>query len=177
MAHQEQNTFFRGVKEMYPQYFYDTKVIEIGSLNINGTVRTLFDEPKEYIGLDLGEGPDVDIVCPGQDYQGEDNYFDVSISAECFEHNPYWLETMINMYRITKPDGLIAFTCASQGRAEHGTVRTSPEDSPFNYESDYYRNLNAEDFDDFIKDYKFKDFKFEYNPKTCDLYFWGIKPI
>ena len=42
MAHPEQKAFFSQLKLLYPQYFERAKVGEVGSLNINGTVRSFF---------------------------------------------------------------------------------------------------------------------------------------
>lgn len=173
MAHSEQRVFFETVKSLYPQFFSNVSVIEIGSLNINGTVRDFYNA-NMYIGVDVDEGKDVDIVEQGQDVKFPDRYFDVAVSAECFEHNPYWKETFANMYRMASK--FVIFTCASEGRPEHGTTRTTPADSPFTVNWDYYRNLNEKDFREFFNfDMMFFKHSFIYNPQSCDLYFWGIK--
>jgi len=63
-------------------------------------------------------------------------------------------------------------TCASTGRAEHGTHDHHAGDSPAT--NDYYRNLTEADFRAaFTMDDLFEDYGFEYNPTSCDLYFWG----
>ena len=173
MAHSEQRVFFETVKSFYPQFFSNVSVIEIGSLNINGTVRDFYNA-NMYIGVDVDEGKDVDIVEQGQDVKFPDRYFDVAVSAECFEHNPYWKETFANMYRMASK--FVIFTCASEGRPEHGTTRTTPADSPFTVNWDYYRNLNEKDFrEQFNFDRMFFRYSFIYNPQSYDLYFWGIK--
>jgi hypothetical protein len=38
------------------------KVLEFGSRNINGSVRPLFPYASEFVGVDLVDGPDVDVV-------------------------------------------------------------------------------------------------------------------
>jgi hypothetical protein len=71
----------------------------------------------------------------------------------------------------------VVFTCASTGRAEHGTSRTTPADSPFTVEWDYYRNLDETDF---LENYDFSVFdfyRFVYNSDSCDLYFVGVLPV
>lgn len=174
MAHKEQRDFIQKTKDHFPEFFSNVNVIEIGSLNINGTVRDFFKTPHSYWGIDLIEGKDVDIVCPGKDLRLENNSVDVVISTECFEHDKDWKETFQNMVRMCKPGGLVLFTCASTGRHEHGTTRTSPEDSPAT--TDYYENRTKEDFESsFPINEMFSKHLFEYNPVTCDLYFWGIK--
>ena len=173
MAHSEQRVFFETVKSFYPQFFNNVSVIEIGSLDINGTVRDFYNATK-YIGVDVGEGKGVDIVAEGQDIDFDDRSFDIAVSAECFEHNPHWKQTFANMYRMASK--FVIFTCASDGRPEHGTTRTSPADSPFTVNWDYYRNLNEKDFrEQFNFDTMFFQHSFTYNPQSYDLYFWGIK--
>lgn len=173
MAHPEQRVFFEQTKERFPQYFKDVYVLEVGSLNINGTVRDFFDA-AHYLGVDVAEGQGVDLVSAGQDLKFPDNWFDVAVSAECFEHNPQWLETFINMHRMASK--FVIFTCASEGRPEHGTSRTTPEDSPFTLEWDYYRNLTEQDFRNSLNfDSMFQRYEFSVNEHSHDLYFWGIK--
>lgn len=172
MAHPEQREFFLSVREKFPEYFNGVSVIEIGSLDINGSVRDFYNSLK-YIGVDLDEGPGVDLVAQGQEVDFADNSFDVAVSAECFEHNPFWVETFLNMYRMASK--FVIFTCATEGRPEHGTTRTNPADSPFTINWDYYKNLTAKDFKNaFSLDEMFSEYEFSTNNITHDLYFWGI---
>lgn len=173
MSHVAQMDFVARVCDMYPNYFHETKVIEIGSLNINGTVRDVFKKPNQYIGVDLGEGPGVDWVCKGHEVPFADNFFDVAISCECFEHDKDWQKTFQKMHSLVHNMGLIVFSCATEGRAEHGTVNANPNDAPFT--NDYYQNLNKEDFiNHFDMNKMFHEFQFTKNPFVHDLYFWGI---
>jgi hypothetical protein len=174
MSHPQQMNFVSSVKTKYTKYFTRTQVLEIGSLNINGSVRTFF-ENCNYIGVDVGAGPGVDVVARGEDLRYSDQLFDVTISTECFEHTAAWYEIFLNMIRMTKSQGLVVFTCASDGRAEHGTTRTTPNDAPF-LKTDYYRNLNESDF---VSKMNFLDvfdqWQFSVNEQSHDLYFYGIK--
>lgn len=175
MAHQQQRDFIKKTKDHFPECFEgeNLNVLEIGSLNINGTVRDFFAAEK-YVGLDLIEGKDVDVVCAGHECNELDGSYDTVISTECFEHDKHWKKTFANMVRLTKSGGMVIFTCASDGRQEHGTTRTSPADSPAT--TDYYENRNATDFwNNFDIKSMFSKHLFEYNPITKDLYFWGIK--
>lgn len=178
MAHRQQRDFFKKVKGKYRSYFSNSSVLEIGSLNINGTVRDFFKDTTSYIGIDIGPGPCVDLVCQGQDYAAPDNTFDVVLSCECFEHTPYWLEIFKNMIRVCKPKGLIIFTCATTGRIEHGTTKSEPTSNPLacSTEWTYYKNLTESDFTshhDVMN--RFKRYRLETNTESHDLYFYGIK--
>lgn len=179
MAHQAQRNYLNQVRNELPDYFANKKVLEIGSLNINGTARDFFTN-CEYIGLDVAEGPCVDKVVQGQDYDGPDDNFDVTISCECFEHNPEWVATFRNMIRLTKPGGLVIMTCATTGRREHGTSRSDVYSSPLTVKIgwEYYKNLEARDFQEhFDFDKLFSQYMFLKNDGAHDLYFWGIKNV
>lgn len=172
MSHPEQQDFIRRTKQRYPEYFSPgTSVLEVGSYNVNGSIRSFFQAPLPYIGLDLAPGKDVDVVCHGADFK-YDPYFDIVISTECFEHDARWAETFVNMVRLCRSGGLVVFTCAANYRHEHGTRRTTPQDSAV--ATDYYRNLNVIDFESmFVLRDAFNFYSFEANGN--DLYFVGVK--
>jgi SAM-dependent methyltransferase len=152
--------------------------IEIGSYDVNGNTRGKFSGNVNWIGVDLVSGPGVDIVNFGHKVDFDDNSFDISISCECFEHDPHWVETFRNMVRMTKPSGIVLFTCASKGRPEHGTTRSQPNLSPGTQAVgvDYYSNLSKTDFErNFQLDDDFSEYRFFYNSITFDLYFVGQK--
>ncbi len=172
MAHAEQREFFTGLRELHPAYFTGANVLEVGSLNINGTVRDFFTGGT-YVGVDVASGNGVDVVAFAENLKYPDRAFHTVISAECFEHNPEWRATLINMARMSS--GLVVVTCATTGRAEHGTRRSSPDSSPFTLDWDYYQNLTAEDFTDSVDlAALFSTYTFTTNEKSHDLYFTGI---
>lgn len=169
MSHQSQLDFVASVKAKFPEYFANKKVLEIGSLDINGSVRQFFTDCT-YIGVDLGEGAGVDIIAHGENLVFPANTFDVAISCECFEHNPEWVATFNNMVRMCK--GLMIMTCATTGRPEHGTSRTSRADAPFC--GDYYMNLTESDIKTNCDFSKFTEYGFSTCDSPADLYFWAI---
>lgn len=173
MAHPEQREFFHDMQQKFPERFSSVRVLEVGSLDINGTVRDFFTD-CDYTGVDLSEGPGVDVVGQGQELAYPDDSFDVVVSAECFEHNPYWWETFVNMTRMAS--GLVLFTCATHGRAEHGTSRTTPANSPFTVAAGwtYYQNLGSADFPSTFLDGHYREYEFTTNDNSRDLYFWGL---
>src|SRR5262249_34505898 len=103
---------------------------------------------------------------------------DVTLSCECFEHNPHWVETFRNMHRMTRDGGLVVITCASKGRLEHGTPRASYYGSPGTQSLgiDYYRNLTKSDFTASLDlDRLFWAGGFAYVRNNPGLYFVGWK--
>lgn len=188
MAHKEQVNYVNKIKEKFPQYFTNKKVLGIGTFNVCGTEDQYFTQ-CDYSGLDLGPGPGVDIVCPAQDYDAPNETYDVIISCECFEHNPFYKETIQNSIRLLKPNGLFLFTCATTGRPVHGVKsleeesklkfpnwKTMPNVSRENWDNEYYKNLTEEDIRECANiDDVFSSYEFEVETNHCDLYFWGIK--
>ena len=173
--HWEQTQFIRSVQQFFPSYFTQVSVLEIGSYDVNGSVRSLFDATK-YVGVDLVPGPCVDVVCSGHEFRSDDR-FDVAISTECFEHNPFYAETFLNMARRVRPGGIVLFTCAGEGRPEHGTRRCDPSSSPgtLKLAPDYYHNLTEAHFASLDLTAWFSEYRFYRNEVSHDLYFLGIR--
>ena len=96
------STFMTYVKDKFPKKFVNCRVLDIGSLDINENNRYLFTDYK-YIGVDIGAGKNVDIVCRGHEFKDSEG-FDIVISAECFEHDEFWKDTIKNCINLTKPD-------------------------------------------------------------------------
>lgn len=97
-------------------------MLEIGSYDVNGNVRTLFPTAGHYVGVDFVAGLGVDVVAFGHQLDHDDDSYDLIISAECFERDQHSAETFANMVRMARPGELVAFSCASRGRPEHGTA-------------------------------------------------------
>ncbi len=177
MAHPEQKEFCLKIKELLPRHFVETVVLDVGSLDINGNNGYLFEDSL-YLGIDVGPGPNVNIVSKAHEFAAADEYFKVIISTECFEHDMFYDKSIKNIIRMLSPEGLFLFTCATEGRPEHGTRRTKPEDAPLLTEewSDYYKNLTEKDIREVMDvDSIFSSYAFEVNDVSKDLYFYGIK--
>ena len=70
------------------------RVLEIGSADINGSIRSFFPG-SDYTGVDLSAGPGVDVVASGHELALPDRDVDLAISCECFEHNPLVLHVSL----------------------------------------------------------------------------------
>lgn len=141
MAHPFQKSFIEGVQLRHPEFFVNKRVLDCGSLDINGNNRWAFKE-CQYEGVDIIEGPNVDTVSRvhklGFMYNES---FDVVISTEMLEHDEYWRESIKRMYAMVKPGGMLLITAGGTGRPEHGTYKANPSASPGTNE--FYENMNA----------------------------------
>lgn len=178
--HEQARDFTVFVKKILGDSFVGKRVLDVGSGDINGNNRFLFDQ-CEYDGNDVIEAKNVSIVSKTKDLPFEDSTFDTIVSTECFEHDPEYKESFEKIYKMLKPNGVFCFTCASTGRREHGTRRTSPQDSYGTLGSidnmvDYYKNLTESDLNNVLPlNNLFSAWDTYYNAESCDLYFVGIK--
>lgn len=177
MSHPEQLAFFEALARRNRALLAGAAVLEIGSYDVNGSVRGIISMAGDYTGVDLVEGPGVDVVGFGHELASADASYDLAVAGECFEHDPHWRETFQNMVRLTRPGGIVAFTCATHGRPEHGTRRSDVSDSPGTQAEgmDYYRNLVAADFAQLPLREMFSRFRFWRMPTSFDLYFAGVR--
>jgi SAM-dependent methyltransferase len=96
------------------------RVLEIGSKSYEGqtSYRGLIDDAREqYVGLDLEPGLNVDLV-PSLPYvwpEIPDSSFDVCISGQSFEHNPFFWVTAAEMVRVVKPGGYLCIIAPGSG--------------------------------------------------------------
>ena len=178
--HTEARNFTIFVKNILADYFKNKKVLDVGSGDINGNNSFLF-ENCEYNGNDVILARNITIVSKTKDLPFENESFDTIISTGCFEHDPEYTQSFIKIYNMLKPNGLFCFTCASTGRGEHGTRRTSPGDSygtigNLDDMKDYYKNLTVNDLNDVLPlNNLFTVWDAYYNFQSKDLYFIGIK--
>lgn len=112
------------------------KVLEVGSRNVNGSIRPIVERlvaPISYMGVDLEGGDGVDLVLPG----GIESLpecrpgYDLVVSCEMLEHAERWEAAFRAMARILAPGGTLLLTCRGPGFARHNCKSA--------YEGDYWR--------------------------------------
>jgi SAM-dependent methyltransferase len=178
--HPEARHFLDFVKSAFPTFFDGVRCLDAGAADINGNNRHYFSN-SEYIGNDVFPAPNVTILSKTSDLRFADGHFDTIVSSECFEHDLFYSDSLKNIVHMLKPGGLFAFTCASTGRGEHGTLRTTQGCSLTTQLGDmewanYYKNLTEDDVKEAVPiDDIFEHYQFFYNPASYDLYFWGVK--
>ncbi len=94
-------------------------ILEIGSKSYEGqpSYRELMDPSVRYTGLDLEHGKNVDLVPSGAYLWPElaDDLFDLCISGQTFEHNPFFWVTACEVARVLKPGGLCCIIAPGAG--------------------------------------------------------------
>ena len=132
-----------GIKNLTEEEVRGRRVLEIGSYNLNGGLRPVIETwgPSEYVGVDIEEGPGVDIVCTAENIleKFQRDSFDTVISTEMLEHVRDWKSTISNIKNVCKPGGTILLTTRSFGFCYHGC----PNDF-WRYELNDMRNIFAD---------------------------------
>tara|TARA_B100000035_G_scaffold306759_1_gene309176 strand:+ start:867 stop:1610 length:744 start_codon:yes stop_codon:yes gene_type:complete len=105
----------------FEQDLAQENVLDVGSYDVNGSYRNIFESIKaKYKGLDMENGPNVDIV-PKSTYNWReisDDTYKAVISGQAIEHIEFFWLTMEEIVRITKEHGLICII-APNGFKEH----------------------------------------------------------
>jgi SAM-dependent methyltransferase len=109
--------------EQNARRFFDTYVnnkngdfLEIGSYLSSFNIRSLAPNSSNYVGVDLGSGPGVDVVLTDPYMLPfEDNSFDFVVSSSCFEHSEFFWLTYMEVMRVLKPSGLFYLNAPSNG--------------------------------------------------------------
>lgn len=134
-----------GEKNLIKDDIFDKNILEIGSLNINGSLRqnVITFKPKKYVGIDLVKGNGVDLVCNVYDIVKKfgKNSFDYIIATEIIEHTLNWQKVIQNINEVLKINGKLLITTRSKGCKYHG------------YPFDYWR-YEIEDFNQIFNNYK-----------------------
>lgn len=97
--------FIKYIKICFPYYFNEINVLDIGTL-LNGNQQH-FTECQYYItDVTLEEDIIKRDLLSAKDLEFEEEYFDTIICAECLEYDPRWKDSIINIKRMLKNDGL-----------------------------------------------------------------------
>ena len=101
-----------------------TQIVEIGSLNVNGSLHDFKPKNVKYLGVDFESGSGVDVVSiPGEPIPVDDKSADCVIASSVFEHDAAFWSTFLELCRITRHGGYIYINAPS-----NGTIHRYPED-------------------------------------------------
>jgi SAM-dependent methyltransferase len=112
-AYNHAQRFYATYNSAFPDGF---KVIEIGSQDVNGSLRPIFERDCDYTGIDFASGKGVDLVITDPyKFPLPDECADIVISSSCFEHSEMFWLTFLEAMRILKPHGLFYLSAPSNG--------------------------------------------------------------
>jgi SAM-dependent methyltransferase len=155
------------IRNAVTQYPMSGKVLEVGSLDVNGNPRGHFWDTSRfpsYTGVDMRAGAGVDHVMNAQDLQFDDETFGVVVDAERMEHDDkFWL-SCAEEFRVLKPGGYIVVTT----RSWNGFP---PHDHP----SDYWRFMDH-GIEALLKAYGFEMLSLAYGENSQAIFAVARKP-
>lgn len=117
------NAWCRGfVEKTVPQWPATPAVLEVGSRNVNGSVRDILAPlVSRYVGCDLEAGEGVDVVADATRLTETfpPDSFDVVVSTEMIEHVPDWPAAWAQMMGVLRDGGLLILSTRSPGFPAH----------------------------------------------------------
>lgn len=121
-------------------------VLDVGGRDINGSPRSLFGDATSYIGVDLMEGPGVNLV--GDIIgMGLTDYADTVLCLEVLEHAEDWPAIVTALATACRLHGTVIVTCAGPGREPH-----SAADGGGLRGGEWYRNVSCSELADAMTD-------------------------
>lgn len=138
-------------------------VVEIGSRNINGGIRDLFLD-STFVGVDLVDGPGVDIV-------GDATLIvlpacDLVVSTEALEHYPEPWKVIDAAHKALNAGGVFVATMAGPGRQSHSGLIEGPVQP-----GEHYRNIEPGELRSWLEGWA----SMELDQFGADLRCWAIK--
>jgi SAM-dependent methyltransferase len=92
------------------------KMVEIGSQDVNGSLRQFCPPGAEYVGVDFVPGKGVDLVLEDPyKLPLADNSVDIVLSSSVFEHSEMFWLLFTDVLRVLKPHGLFYLNAPSNG--------------------------------------------------------------
>ena len=120
-------------------------VLELGSLDVNGTIKPAFVGTEHYTGLDMREGPGVDIVCHAAELQHRHGLgkFDCIVATSFFEHDATFWETLAGVHKLLSVGGWFVLTVPTPEWGYHA----EPKDY-YRFTTDALRDVFFHRFDE-----------------------------
>lgn len=122
-------------------------VLEIGSRDVNGNIKGVFNHADQYYGIDLVEGSGVDEVADAAKFR-TDERFDTVVCSEVLEHTDSARDICRNAHQHLTRGGVFLVTAAGAGRVPH-----SASDGGELKEGEFYRNVLPRDLRWWLSDF------------------------
>ena len=121
------DTSFENLELFINSYFTNVaglKVIDVGSRLRTPEKKVRWKkilENFEYIGVDIVDGDNVDVVLNDPyKYPFEDDSIDIIIANSIFEHSEFFWLLFLELMRILKPSGILYINAPSNGNYHRG---------------------------------------------------------
>ena len=138
-------------------------VIEIGSRDINGSVRPLFASAESFTGIDIAPGRGVDIVADAATFE-PDEPVDTVVCCEVLEHTENAAKIIANAAKMLQPGGVFLMTAATDPRKPHSAV-----DGAALREGEHYENISEKQLTTWLKK-SFQDIDITVDERHGDIY-------
>ena len=100
----------------YTQGRSNLQIVEIGSQDVNGSLRSVAPSGHNYLGLDFQKGPGVDVILTDPYLLPlQDNCADLVVCSSCFEHSEFFWLLFNEIQRILKPNGIAYLNMPANG--------------------------------------------------------------
>ncbi len=165
--HEAARQFVVGVIREQQLVFVD--VVELGSYNVNGSARDLFLHATSYVGVDVRDGPDVDVVMDAADFQPAAPV-DVVVCMETLEHANNWELICENAWWMLKRGGIFIVTAATPERIPHGC------DGGDVGATESYGAITPDALTEVLRDLDFVPAEVLHNVAAGDVYAWAKRP-
>jgi SAM-dependent methyltransferase len=94
----------------------DGKIVDLGAMNVNGSYRELLPADAQYVGVDLEEGPGVDVVLSDvYRLPFDDGSVDLVLSGQMLEHCGQFWRVFSEIHRVLRPGGRAYLIAPSTG--------------------------------------------------------------
>ena len=126
------NSVFNFIRQnLKPSEIEGMRILEIGSLNVNGSPREIIDslKPSMYVGIDIQDGTGVNLIMSAEHLYSvfAPLSFDGIVCTETLEHVKDWRQVIDQIKYVLRPGGWIILTCRAPGYKVH------------DYPGDYWR--------------------------------------
>lgn len=147
--HANNRKWLEDLAKQYPKSFNKCSVLEIGSQDINGTIRDYFTD-CDYVGVDMFPGKCVDMVAQ---YPEFDRQFDTLAIFSAYEHDFEWKKNFKHNLQWLKKGGMCFVCFGAEGNHEHNypVWRLVPHQEFL----DYCKDLGLEVIDSFFEEERY----------------------
>jgi SAM-dependent methyltransferase len=91
-------------------------ILDIGSMDVNGSLREVAPFESHYWGVDNMGGKGVDqVVLPGARLPFAAQTYDLVVSTSALEHDPLFWQTVSEAFRVTADGGFVFINVPSRG--------------------------------------------------------------